>query len=152
MARRRFALLVALAALLLTLVLSSAVGAAGSYTLLVSTSSNRSNATALDGKTVSGNIFAFTSPDTADITRVRFWLDTPQMTGTPRRTESTAPYDFAGGTVATANPFDTRKLANGTHTITAAVDLADGTTSIASGTFTVNNALVSRVARPLSRH
>jgi hypothetical protein len=32
---------------------------------------------------------------------------------------------FAGGTVTTANPFDTRTIADGTHSMTAAVDLAD---------------------------
>jgi hypothetical protein len=149
-ASRRRVILLAIVVLALSLVLSSAVGAAGSYTLLVSSSSNRSNAAALGGATVSGNIFAFTSPDTSDITRVRFWLDNPTMAGSPRRTENTAPYDFAGGSVSTATPFDTRTIANGTHTITAAVDLAGGTTSVASATFTVQNALTATVGRLLS--
>jgi hypothetical protein len=69
----------------------------GTYSLLVSSSSNRSNPTPLAGKTVSGNIYAFTSPDDSGVLRVRFYLDNPSMSGTPRRTESNAPYDFAGG-------------------------------------------------------
>ncbi|MGH7358628.1 MAG: PQQ-dependent sugar dehydrogenase, partial [Candidatus Rokuibacteriota bacterium] len=39
-----------------------------------------------------------------------------------------------------ANPFSTAGLANGPHTITAAVDLASGGTTVVSGTFTVTGA------------
>jgi hypothetical protein len=136
---RRFLVVLALLACVIPLALSSPVGAAGPYTLLFSTSSNRSSPAPLEGATVSGSIYAFTSPDTADITRVRFWLDNPAMTGTPRRTESSGPYDFAGGTVATANPFRTATIADGTHTITAAVDLSTGTTEVVNATFSVQN-------------
>ena len=84
----------------------------GTYSLLVSSSADRLNPSPLAGKTVSGNIYAFTSPSTG-VYRVRSCLDDPNKSGTPRRTESTAPYDFAGGTVSTPNPFDTRPLSNG---------------------------------------
>ena len=76
-----------------------AVGAPA-YSLLLSLSSNRSSPLPLASQVVSGNIYVFTSPD-ADVIRVRFFLDDPGQTGGPFRTENTAPYDFAGGSVAT---------------------------------------------------
>jgi hypothetical protein len=117
---------------------TTATAQTGTYTLLVSSSADRSNPSPLAGKTVSGIMYAFTSPDSG-VYRVRFYLDDPNMSGTPRRTESTAPYDFAGGTVSTANPFDTRTLSNGSHTITAAVDKTGGGTEVVHATFTVAN-------------
>jgi hypothetical protein len=108
------------------------------YSVLVSSSADRSNPSPLAGKTVSGNIYAFTSPGTG-ASRVRFYLDDPNMSGTPRQVESTAPHDFAGGTVSTANPFDTRTLADGSHTITAAVEKTGGGTDVLHASFTVSN-------------
>ena len=115
---------------------TTATAQTGTYTLLVSSSSNRSNPTPLAGKTVSGNIYAFTSPDFG-VYRVRFHLDDPNMSGSPRRTEKNAPYDFAGGSVSTANPFDTRKVSNGSHTITAAVEKTGGGAEVVHASFTV---------------
>jgi hypothetical protein len=115
------------------------VEAVGPYQLQVSLSATCSSPVALAGRTVSGSIYVFTTPNTADIMQVHFWLDNPSMSGSPRRTEGNAPYDFAGGTVSTASPFDTRKVADGTHTVTAAIDLATGTSEIVSATFTVQN-------------
>ncbi|HEX6385083.1 MAG TPA: kelch repeat-containing protein, partial [Anaerolineae bacterium] len=100
------------------------------YTLLVSFSSNRANPVTLAGMTVSGHIYVFTSPDTNDIKRVRFFLDDPNMTGKPRQIENNAPYDFAGGTFSTANPFRTTTVADGSHTITAEVILQNGQTHV----------------------
>jgi glucose/arabinose dehydrogenase len=134
--RRGAALLLAV---LGPLILSAAAGAVGPYGLLVSKSNNRSAPAVLDGSSVSGNIYVFTSPDTADVSRVRFWLDNPSMTGTPRRTESAAPYDFNGGNVTTATAFNTTTLPDGAHTITAAVDLTSGTTEVVHANFTVAN-------------
>jgi purple acid phosphatase-like protein/calcineurin-like phosphoesterase family protein len=114
-------------------------GAGTTYTLLVSKSANRSSAVPLAAATASGNIYVFTSPDTSGIARVRFFLDNPQMIGTPRRTESSAPYDFAGGTTTNASPFDTKTIANGSQTITAAIDFTAGGTNVVSATFTVAN-------------
>ena len=108
------------------------------YALQMSVSSNRSAPVALAGRTVSGNIYAFTTP-TTDVLRVRFFVDNPAMTATPV-TDVTAPYD-AKGTRAdgTANPFNTSLLTNGAHTLTAAVDKAAGGTEVHTATFTVNN-------------
>jgi hypothetical protein len=110
----------------------------GTYSLLVSSSSNRSNPSPLTGQTVSGNIYAFTSPESG-VSRVRFYLDNPTMSGTPRSVERTAPYDFAGGTVSTANPFNTAGVSDGSHTITAAVELSGGGTEVVHASFTVSN-------------
>jgi hypothetical protein len=106
------------------------------YELVFSTSPTRSAPVPLAGATVSGKIYAFVTPDTG-ASGVRFWLDDPQMSGAPRQTENNPPYDFAGGTVATANAFDTGTIAAGAHTITAAVALAPGGTSVVNATFTV---------------
>jgi N-acetylneuraminic acid mutarotase/glucose/arabinose dehydrogenase len=114
--------------------------AAASYDIVFSLTSNRSSPATLSGVTISGNVYVFTSPDTNDIRRVRFYLDNPSATGKPRRTENNAPYDFAGGTEALANPFDTRTVADGPHTIAAAIDFLDGTTQVVSASFTVRNA------------
>jgi hypothetical protein len=92
----------------------------------------------LNGQTVSGNIYLFTSPE-AGTAQVRFYLDDPGMSGPPRRTEFTAPYDLAGGPVEAADPFDTRTLSNGQHTITAAIEQTTAGTSVVSASFTVAN-------------
>lgn len=111
---------------------------APSYTLLVSFSSNRSNPITLEGQTVAADIYVFTSPDT-EVERVRFYLDDPTLSGSPRQIEENAPYDFAGGSVSRARPFDTTTVANGSHTITAAIELIDGSTQVIHATFTVSN-------------
>jgi hypothetical protein len=128
-----------LAAIFALTPLSVRADAATTFTLLVSDAANRSNPVPLAERTVSGRISVFTSPDEAGIARVRFYLDNPSMTGTPRRTENSAPYDFAGGTVSTASAFDTNTVADGSHTITAAIDFTAGGTTVVQATFTVRN-------------
>jgi hypothetical protein len=142
MTRRARALATTAGALLLLLLGAAQAAAAGPYSLLVSTSSTRANPVSLDGATVKGKIYVFTKPDTSDISRVRFWLDNSQHTGTPRKSETSAPYDFAGTSsdaTRTAKPFDTATLTDGQHTITASVDLATGTSEIVNAAFTVAN-------------
>jgi large repetitive protein len=113
------------------------------YQIQLSTSSNRSSPGPLDGSTVSGAIYVFTSP-TSGVAGVRFYLDDPTMAGAPRLTDTAAPYDFAGTAAGgTANPFDTTTVANGTHTVTAAVDLSGGGTQVVHATFTVSNGTAS---------
>ena len=95
------------------------------YQLLSSSAANRSSPAPLQGKTVSGNIYVFLSPDTS-VTQARFYLDNTARTGTPNQTEGIKPYDFAGTAGdGTASPYDTTKIANGQHTITVAVDVTD---------------------------
>ena len=111
---------------------------AATYDILVSASTTRSGATPLQGKTVSGTIYVFVSPETG-ITQVRFYLDDPQRTRTPIRVENIAPFDFAGtGGNGAAGPYGTTALANGQHTITAAIDRSGGT-DVVTSTFTVAN-------------
>jgi len=139
---RARALLSTAGALLVLLLPAGQAVAAGPYSVLVSTSSTRSSPVSLAGATAKGKIYVFTRPDTSDISRVRFWLDNPQHTGTPRHSETGAPYDFVGtnsDTARTAKPFDTTTLTDGQHTITASVDLASGTSEVLNATFTVAN-------------
>lgn len=109
------------------------------YALHVSASSDRSAPADLAGATRSGNVYVFTAPATETV-QVRFYLDDPAMSGAPRRTENTGPWDFAGGTAAAAIAFDTRTIANGGHSITAAIDTTTGRTSVVTSSFTVDNA------------
>ena len=112
---------------------------ADTHAILFSTAPTRASPIALAGASVAGSIYVFTGPDTG-VTRVRFFLDNPGMTGPPRRTESNAPFDFAGtATNGAAQPFNTAQVANGAHVITAALDLAAGGTEVVSATFTFAN-------------
>jgi hypothetical protein len=107
--------------------------------LVVSASPDRSSPIALEGASVGGNVYVFTTPDPG-VDRVRFWLDNPSMSGTPRKVEGNGPFDFAGtATNGTAHPFDTDNISNGTHSITAALDLVDGTTQVVTRSFVVSN-------------
>jgi hypothetical protein len=66
----------------------------------------------------------------AGASQVRFYLDNPSASGTPLLTENNAPWDFAGGTGTAANPYDTKKLSNGSHSITASISLTSGRTAV----------------------
>jgi hypothetical protein len=116
------------------------VSDAGTRSLMVSKQANRSSPVALAGSTQSDNIYVLV-PDDGTITRVRFWLDNPQMSGTPTKTENAAPWDFAGTNTSTGNahPYDTTKISNGSHTIAAVADLSGGGTETLDAEFTVAN-------------
>ncbi|MBE9580321.1 MAG: tandem-95 repeat protein [Proteobacteria bacterium] len=110
-----------------------------SYTLLLSTSSDRSNSVSLQSETVTGNIFVFTGPDEG-VEQVSFYLDDPDMNGAPRQVEEVIHYDFAGTAGDdSANPFDTTQISNGQHEITAFIELTAGGSRTVSATFTVAN-------------
>ena len=119
--------------------------AATAYGLLVSGSADRSNQANLQGQTVSGNIYVFVSPESG-ITQARFFIDNTSATGTPFQTENMAPWDLAGGNSG-ANPYDTRTLSNGGHTVTASLSLSSGATVVTTSSFTVNN--VTATATPV---
>jgi glucose/arabinose dehydrogenase/N-acetylneuraminic acid mutarotase len=107
--------------------------------LQVSLSADRSSPAPLEGAELAGSVYIFV-PDSAGITRVRFFLDDPQMTGSPRVTEKNAPWDFAGtASNGTAKPFDVSSLASGSHVVTASIDRSDGSTISVSATFTVGD-------------
>src|SRR5918996_509132 len=137
---RRAAWFGSLSVLLGCLLLASlAVPASAQATdeLQVSLSADRSSPAPLEGAQLAGSVYIFV-PDSAGITRVRFFLDDPQMTGSPRLIEKNAPWDFAGtASNGTAKPFDTSALSPGSHIVTAAIDLSNSTTEVVSGTFSI---------------
>ena len=106
------------------------------YNLKVSTSANRSMAVELGGGTVKGNAYVFV-PTVAGIRQVRFHVD-EQPDTTPFTTEMSAPWDLAGGTAGAAKAYDTRRLANGQHSITAVVQTSSDTKTV-TATFNVAN-------------
>ena len=97
----------------------------------------------LDGATVAGDIYVFTSPDdgvaSSGVNRVQFWLDDPDRIGGPVHSERLAPYDFVGGSTDTAAPFDADGLADGSHTITAELPLDIGSSAVIHATFVIGS-------------
>ena len=69
-----------------TFAFGTLVAEASAFDLMVSKSADRSNAVLLQGQTVDGNIYVFTSPATGT-TQVRFYLDDPARVRTPIKTE-----------------------------------------------------------------
>ena len=105
----------------------------------LSLNSDRSNAVRLDGSRVKGQIYVFVR-DSKSLDKVDFYLDGRRRTQPPVRTDKKAPFDLAGTkTDGTARPYDTAKLADGTHTIRIVMTWADGTTSTRRGRFKVRN-------------
>jgi PKD repeat protein len=109
------------------------------FELLVSLSSDRAMPSPLVGKTLSGAIFVFVRPET-DIRQARFFLDDPERIGRPRQVENIPPFDFGGGSAPRARPFDTSRISDGPHTITAELALEDGRFVVVSSGFFVDNA------------
>jgi hypothetical protein len=108
------------------------------HELLVSSSPDRADPVPLAGLTVAGAVYLFLSAP-AGVDSVAFWLDDPDRSGQPMRRERNAPWDFAGGGVELAKPFDTAALGNGTHTITAELDLESGRTEVVTAAFSSSN-------------
>jgi len=134
---------------------------AQTYALSLSTSANRSSAVALNGATLAGNAYVFTSNaanlqnvDPSGASKVCYWLDNTSATGTAARCESIAPYDFAASVNSTASspadPWNTTTVANGTHTITQVVTLSSGGSEIDTATFTIRNLTLSLSPASLS--
>ena len=106
---------------------------AAQHDLILSLSSNRINPVPLQGESVTGNMYVFASPVTG-ISRVSFYLDDPQMAGSPIQVENLAPYDLAGTNLnGSAKPYDTTRLADGVHRITAMIALGGGGIGDAGG-------------------
>jgi Right handed beta helix region len=107
--------------------------------LALSLSPDRSTAVRLDGSTVKGEIYVFVR-NSRTLKKVEFYLDDPHRAMPPIRTERVAPFDFAGTAAdGTAIPYDTTKLADGSHTIRAVLTWSDGTRSRRRGKLTVAN-------------
>ncbi len=111
----------------------STVEAADAYSIVYSSQPNWSNPIQLHGGKVSGTIYPFLAPAT-NVQQVVFRLD-----GVVVQTENNAPYDFAGGSPSKANPWDTKRVSDGTHTIRATVTRNDGSKTDVQATFTVAN-------------
>src|SRR5215213_5970922 len=98
-------------------------------TLALSLNPNRSNAVRLDGSTVKGQIYVFVK-NSETLDKVDFYLDSRPRTTPPVRTDTEPPFDFAGTAAdGTAVPYDTKKLADGSHGITVVLTRSNGTTS-----------------------
>src|SRR5829696_9825818 len=108
-------------------------------TLALSLSPDRSNAVRLDGSTVKGQIYVFVR-NSENLDKVDFYLDDRRRTKPPVRTDTEPPFDFAGTAAdGTAVPYDTKKLADGSHGITVVLTRSNGTTSTRRANFTVAN-------------
>ena len=103
--------------------------------LMVSTSTDRSDPSQLHNAVLTGIVYVFLAdPDVLVNTPVKFHLD-----GTLTQTEFFYPWDFKGGGVPTANPWDTTWTANGSHIITAQATLADTNIVNITADFTISN-------------
>ena len=102
--------------------------APGEYELLFSTSPQRTSGQPLDGESVSGDIYAWVSPDTG-IDSAWFYFDDPTRAGAPSQIEGIAPYDLEG-TVwdGSALPLETEGLSDGPHSILVDIVLTNGST------------------------
>ena len=117
--------------------------------LAVSLNSDRSSAARLQGSMVKGKIYVFVGKSKS-LDKVDFYIDSPRWTHRPPvRTDKKAPFDLAGTkTDGTARPYNTAKLADGTHTIRVVMTWANGTTSTRRGRFKVHNGGVKPTPTP----
>lgn len=107
--------------------------------LMVSEFPSRSPANVLDNASVTGRIYVFMDCEDG-VRQVDFYLDDAERAGAPYQRERISFYDFAGtASSGEANAFDTTTLANGRHTITAAVSLSAGGVRVRHATFMVDN-------------
>ena len=81
--------------------------------------------------------YIFLNTTVTNYSRVQFFLDNVAMTGASTHTETVAPYDYVGGSVATASPLTLTSLAKGIHTITVRSIPASGPAVVSTATFTV---------------
>ena len=140
--RRRRKVMLALslsAALILSALGIDSASASTRSRLVVSSNPDRSNAVRLDGSTVKGKIYVFVRNSNV-LDKVDFYLDSSWRTNPPVRTDTNPPFDFAGTAAeGTALPYDTTKLADGSHTIRAVLTWSNGSTSSRRGNFTIAN-------------
>jgi Right handed beta helix region len=147
--RRRAMIALGLSAILALSVLGiQSASAATRSRLVLSLSPDRSNAMSLDGSTVKGKIYVFVR-NSKTLDKVDFYLDSSSPTGPPVRTDTDPPFDFAGTAEGgTAVPYDTTRLADGSHSIRAVLTWSNGTTSGRRGNFTVANQDVAPTTDP----
>ena len=121
--------------------------------LALSLNPDRSGAVRLDGSAVKGKIYVFVK-NSETLDKVDFYLDSRWRTKPPVQTETNPPFDFAGTAAdGAALPYDTTKLADGSHTIRAILTWSDGTSSSRRGDFTVaNNGATATTPRRRNKH
>ena len=105
-------------------------------TLRVSAYPDRSLPVPLEGSEINGKVYIFGELD-RNVEKMLFYLDDPLMAGPARQVEANPPFDFSGGSVSLANPFDSSKVTPGVHTVTAVAYLAEAQISAATAAFTV---------------
>jgi hypothetical protein len=147
--RRKAMIALALSATLALSVLGiQSASASTRSSLALSLNPDRSNAVRLDGSTVKGNIYVFVR-NSKTLDKVDFYLDSSSRTKPPVRTDTDPPFDFAGtADDGTAVPYDTTKLADGSHSISVVLKWSNGTTSRRRGNFTVANKDVAPTTNP----
>ena len=96
---------------------------------------------------VDGDIYVLVVPESI-VDRVTFYLDDPNMSYGAWRVEEGEPFDFEGGPLDFAHPFDTTTLDDGEHTITTVVDLYSGESVTLNATFTVGGEEPEPTATP----
>ncbi|WP_188093651.1 BACON domain-containing protein [Marinobacter salinexigens] len=110
-----------------------------SYELMVSDNPERAGAVSLNGATLQGDQYIFTSPD-EEVSQVRFYMDDASGTGTVTKTEGRAPFDLAGTAPDDlAYPYATASLADGAHELGARITLSGGLDVLVSAGFMVAN-------------
>ena len=110
---------------------------APAFTVGYSATADRGRAAPLDGATVAGNIYTFTTPATG-LYSVNFYLDDPTRAGAIFRSEASGHVRLRdSGSTAAALPYDTNQLTDGTHTIAQAVLNSAKKTVVFTATFTV---------------
>jgi Glycosyl hydrolase family 12 len=153
LAARRHRKLVVVLAVIVALALSGlgieSASASTRSRLAVSLNADRSSAARLDGSMVNGKIYVFVR-NSKTLDKVDFYIDSPRRTNRPPvRTDKKAPFDLAGTkTDGTARPYNTGKLADGTHTIRVVMTWADGRTSTRRGRFKVHNGGIKPTPTP----
>jgi len=137
---------------LLTLLLAACSGTAdlpnlttaATGPLYVSASADRSGAVGLSNTRLQGEVYIFARA--SGVRKAAFYLDDKTRSRAPRHMEWSAPYDFMGGSRSAANPFDTRTLKDGAHTLTLALTFTGGRTQVTHAAFNVENAAVTEPA------
>lgn len=108
--------------------------------LKVSSSPDRRSPVMLESRPLSGEIYVFLGrrPGTH---KVQYHVNDPALQRAPYNVATHEPFDLKGRHGSSAKPFDTRVLANGTHTITALLEHAGGRVRVLHSTIVVANDL-----------
>ncbi|KAA8492291.1 Kelch domain-containing protein 8B [Porphyridium purpureum] len=129
------------------IVIPVSVASADDYSLLYSLVPSRSDSLLLEGSSFYESavlyIFLDVDPAATAVTGVVFFLD-----GVQKQVEGKVPWDFQGGLVSVANPFDVSSLSIGIHVVTAIISLASGLSVEDEATFMIMEAPPEFVLTP----